>query len=150
MHGTEVVFFIDVVRGPPQAQQPLCAFVADRNHQPAADRELLTQRRGYARAARCDDDRVERRDGRPALGAIAAMHLYVAVAEPVQPRARRIAQARLALDREDFGGELGKYCCRIARSGPDFEHAVRCVDLERINHQRNDIWLGNRLVFLNG
>ena len=86
--------------------------------------ELPAQRLGNARAGGGDDDGVVRRAVRPAGAAVAAVDVDVGEAEPRQPFARELDQARMALDRVDVRREPARHRARVARAGADLEDAV--------------------------
>ncbi len=75
--------------------QPLFGRVANRHHQPTADRELIEERLRNRQASGGDHDRIERRV-LPAEGAITAANVDAEEAEVSQPRVR---QDGLALPR---------------------------------------------------
>ena len=56
----------------------------DRDQQPTADRELLSERLWDFGATRSDDDGVERRRVGPTFGAVATTEMNMGVAEPLQ------------------------------------------------------------------
>ncbi len=73
-------------------QQRLTAMLADRNDQPAADGKLALQGFRHTRTAGRDDDGLERRLLRQALGAVGDDDLGIGIAEPLQPAPRQARQ----------------------------------------------------------
>ncbi len=54
-------------------------------------------------------------------------------------------QLGLALDRDDLGGDPAHHRRRVTRSCTDLEHPVAGLDARRLDHQRDDVGLRNRL-----
>jgi hypothetical protein len=52
----------------------------------------------------------------------------------------------MALDRDHLAGDSAHHRRRITRAGADLEHPVARRDLGRLDHQRDDIRLGDGLV----
>ena len=97
-------------------------------------------------SARRGEDRVERRFVRPAAGAVALDDLDIVVAEPLQAFARDLDQFVLAFDRD-------RPCPAMRRSPRPHSPSprrprARCspgLDAGRLDHQRDDVRLRNRL-----
>ena len=145
-HRAELLARIASPHRPPHAHELLGARRRpDRNHQPAADGELLEQGLGDLRAAGGNDDRVVRRMLRPAERAVAVVHVHVRIAELPQAPLRRPRELLVALDRIDLGRDAAQHGGRVAGSGADLEHAVARRELERRGHRRDDVRLRDRL-----
>ena len=125
----------------------MAAFLADRDHQPSADRKLLLQGARHFGAACRDQNRVERSRVGPALGAVADPDLDVAVTERVKAISRGLAERVMPLDRIDLLRDLTDDSGRVARAGPDLQHPVTWTNLSRLDHCRDDIGLRDRLTF---
>ena len=85
--------------------------------------------------------------GQPTLPS-APCTVDVGEAEPREPFARELDQARMALDRVDVGGEPARHRARVARAGADLEDPVARADPRRLEHQRDDVRLRDRLPLL--
>ncbi len=143
--GAEILFLETVFAAAGDAEQGLIAMLADGDHEPAAERELLFQRLGHARAAGRDDDRLVRRFVGPALGAVGANDLDIAVAEPLQPLPRQLGKLLVTLDGEHPVRHAAHHRRGVARSGADLEHGVAGLDLGKLEHARHDVGLGDGL-----
>ena len=53
----------------------------------------------------------------------------------------------MTLDGVDVGGNFGKDCRRIARTGADFEYLLAAPERQCLGHERDDIGLRDRLSF---
>ena len=82
---------------------------------------------------------------RATQGSIALDDLDVGVAEPLEPLASGFNEVVLALDPDHLAGDAADDSCRVAGTGSDLEHLVAGLDAGRLDHQRDDIRLGNRL-----
>ena len=101
---------------------------------------------GHLGTARGDDDRVVRCVLRPAERAVAAEHVDVGVAEPREPLAGRSRERLEALDGVDLAREPAQDGRRIARARADLEDALTASKPERLDRQRDDVRLRDRLV----
>jgi hypothetical protein len=118
---------------------------ADRDHHAAADLELLLQRsRNLGAASRHDDSVVGRVLG-PAQRAVGVQHVHVVVAEIGKFLRRLGRELADALDREDLAGDAGEDRGGIAGAGADLEHLLAARKPKCLGHERNDVWLRDRL-----
>ena len=60
---------------------------------------------------------------------------------------RRFGERRMTFDSMNAVGDLAHNGCRVTRPGAYFENVVAWPDLGGLDHQRDDIRLGNRLAF---
>src|SRR6476620_5642473 len=97
-HGAEILLLEAVLPGAANAHQRLIAEFSDGDDQPAADGKLLLQSFGDMRTAGRDDDPLEGRFFRQALGAVGDNDLGIAIAEPIQPAAGKHGQHLVTLD----------------------------------------------------
>ena len=123
---------------------------AHRHDEATAGRKLMPQRIGDAGAAGGDENGVERLRVGPALGTVPDTDLDIVIAEPLEALARDLGELRVALDGIDLIGDHAEDGRRIAGAGADLEHAAAGPDLGGLDHQSDDIGLGNRLPRLNG
>ena len=70
-----------------------------------------------------------------------------------KPSAASVAAALTAswlvtLDRVDVLRDLREHCRRVARAGADLEHRLAALQQQCFGHQRDDVWLRDRLAFL--
>ena len=96
-------------------------------------------------SARRREDRVKRRLVAASPGAVALDDLDIVVAEPLQPLARDLDQLVLPLDPDHLVGNPADDRRRVARARTDLEHLVARLDLRRLDHQRDDVRLGDGL-----
>ena len=96
----EILLLEAVLPGAANAHQRLIAEFPHRDDQPPADGKLLLQSFGNMRTAGRDDDRLEGRFLRQALGAVGDDDLDIGIAEPLQPAAGKHGQLLVALDGE--------------------------------------------------
>ena len=118
---------------------------ADRDHQPAADLELLLEQLGHLRPAGGDDDGIVRRMFRPALGAVAMQDVDVVVTEVGQGFRRLFGKLAEALDRVNLRGYFRQHCCRIAGARADLEDFFAALEHQGFRHEGDDIGLGDGL-----
>ena len=119
--------------------------VTNRHHQPSAGRQLIDKRLRHAAAGCSRKNRVIGRRVRPTVGAVPLDDEDIVVAQPAHPLARQAGKFRLAFDRDDFARDLRKHGCRISGAGADFEHPVPMPHSGSLDHQRDDVRLGDRL-----
>ena len=104
-----------VFRNPRDTDQLLDSGIAsDRDHQSAANLELIFERVGHPWTTGSDDDAVVGGMIRPTLGAIAMQNVHVVVAEIGQQRSRLFGELPDPLDGVNVAGHLGQNCCRVA------------------------------------
>ena len=108
-HSAEFLLLEAVLAGAANAHQRLKAERPDGDNQPAANRKLLLQRFGNMGTAGRDDDGLEGRLLRQALGAIGTDDLDIAIAEPLQPRGSELCQLLVALDGEHLVGHAARH-----------------------------------------
>ena len=115
--------------------------VGDSAADPPAFFELIFQRlRNFVRRA-VHNDRIERRDFRPALKSIAHFHMRVLVIESRQA-GRRIFGKRLDdLDRLNIFHQFGQDSGLITAAGSDFENTVGRLRPQLLGHEPDDEWL---------
>ncbi len=119
--------------------------LADRHHQAATDLQLAPQHIGHRGRAGGGEDRIVRRVLRPSAAAVASAKLDVRATQRGETPARLFRQRLVALDRIDLPGDARHDRRRVAGPGADFEHPVAGLQRRRVDHQRHDEGLGNRL-----
>jgi hypothetical protein len=140
-----VPLLLEPVAAAPDQHQPLRA--AARDHQPAAVRELLGERRRRpAGAAGPDVDRVVRRALRIAARPVADDERDVPHARLRERGARTLRQRRVPLDRDDPRREVGEHRRVVAGAGPDVEHVLVAAQREQLAHARDHVGLRDRLA----
>ena len=120
----------------------------DRNHEAAADHELLAQLPWHVRSARRHDDRVVRGVLRPAEAAVTMEHLDVVVSQGPQATPRQLGQRLVSFDGIDVADHPGQHRRCVPRPGADLEHPVVWPRPDGRDHEGHDVWLGDRLAFL--
>src|SRR5215203_2911047 len=147
-HGAEVLFLVVGLTLARDLQQDLVPLLlADRNDEVTADRELLLQGLRHLRPTGRDEDGVERCGFGPAFRAVTDTQLDIVVTQRLEPLSSRFAERGMTLDGVDPIGDLTHHGRGIAGTGADFENAGPWPHLRRLDHEGDDIWLGDRLPF---
>ena len=134
------------VLGPHDRDEPLSPRAATREDEPAADRELVVERRRHPVGGGGDRDRVERRPVGSPEPAVADPDLDRGVTGLLERGARPDGERLETLDRGHVRGELVEHGGRVARARADVEHALGAVELEQRAHLRDDVRLRDRLA----
>ena len=147
-HIGEVFAAIFVLRDPRHPHQFLNVRVrTNRDHQPAADFQLVFERLRNRRTAGRDYDCIVRRVLRPTLRPVTVQDMDVVVAKIGERRGGLFGQWAVTLDGIDIGGNFGKNRRRIARAGTDFEDLFAATQRQCLGHEGDDIGLRDCLAF---
>src|SRR5438874_8323151 len=76
------------------------------------------------------------------------MDVYVGVTEPFAALRRDARETRMTLDPVDLRGDAACDGSRVSGSRADVEDVVIVLELQRLQHQRNDVRLRNRLFLI--
>lgn len=112
-----------------------------RHDEAPADRELIEERLRHDGTARRDRGRVVGRVLGPAERAVTVVDVDVAKAEAREAFARLLREPVDPLDRVDLARDAPENGGRIAGARPDLEHALSCLELERLYGPRDDVRL---------
>src|SRR6266545_7702179 len=119
---------------------------AQGDQQAPARRELLEERRRDVRAACGHQNRVVRRVGAPAQGAVAEQYRDVGDARLAERLLGGAGELPHPLHAEHRGRERSQQRRLIARSGPDLEHPLLAGEPQRLEVARLRQRLGDRLA----
>src|SRR5215207_5343043 len=125
------------------------ARIANGHHQPPAGGELIHERLRDVASARSSKDRVERRLVRAAARAVTLEYPDVVVAEPRHPLPRDLDELAVPLDSDDALGDAADDRRGISGARADLQHLVAGPDRGRLDHQSDDVRLGDGLPRLN-
>ena len=76
------------------------------------------------------------------------MDVHVGVTEPFAALRRNARETRMTLDPVDLRGDAACDGSRVSGSRADVEDVVVVLELQRLQHQRNDVRLRNRLFLI--
>ena len=137
---------LEAVPAPAHADEALARAV-HRRDQPAADRELILQRRRHPLPRRRRDvDGVKRRLLGQPQRPVANYERHVVDAGRRQGGARVGGELRVALDAPDVRGQAAEQRSVVAGAGAHVEHAVGGRELEQLAHARDHERLRDRLA----
>ena len=143
----DILAEIFVGRNPDDPDQFLATLVrADRNHQPAADLQLLLERLRNLRPAGGHDNGIVRSMLGPPSGAVAMQDMDIVVAEFGQFCRGLVRELAETLDRVHIGGDFREHCGSVAGAGADLENLLASLQHQGFGHEGDDIGLGNRLL----
>jgi hypothetical protein len=80
--------------------------------------------------------------------AVAFVDRDILVTEPLHPFAGKLGELEMPLDGDHLVHDLRQHSGSVTGARAHFEHLVRAFQLRRLEHERNDIRLGNGLVCL--
>ena len=132
------------------AHHALAPAVAHRNYQAASQPQLAQQRRRQRRGPRRDQYSIERRPGRQAQRAVAAVQPRPAGAQCRQQQPGAGKQHFVELDAFDVRRELQQHRALVARAGAHFQHAVRRLHVQQLRLERHRVGLRNGLALADG
>ncbi len=131
--------------------QLLCeARGADGDDKAAADLQLRRQCGWHAFGPCRYQNGIEWRKIRPAERAVAVPEVDVGMAGIRQGGGGLLGELRDPLDGVDVACDLGENRCCIAGARADLQHGLAALELQGLDHERDDIRLGNRLARTNG
>ena len=116
------------------------------HHHTGADLELAHERLWDIWRACRDEDRIEGSLVAPTLGAVRMAHMDVFAAGFGEVGRCSLGKLSDALDREDFAGNFRENGGGIAGTGTDLEQLFAAAEGQRLDHERNNIGLRDRLV----
>src|SRR5205814_512531 len=137
---------VRLARAADLAQRLTPALFAHWNHQATADRKLLFQCGGYFRSTCSDQNCIERRGLRPALGPIADPQRDVVITQLVETFLRLLSEGGMALDRVNLTCASAHDGRGVSRACADFENTVPGSQLCSLDHERHNVGLGDRLL----
>src|SRR5262245_47170036 len=119
---------------------------AHREHEAAADLELVDERRGNLGGRGGHDDRAVGGELAPAVAAVEDLEVDVLDGERADRFAGALRKCRDALDRVHLREEPAQYGGVVAGARADLEHAAGPVRLRQLAHARDDVGLRDRLL----
>ena len=125
--------------------QILASQIAHRDHHAAAFGKLIEQNPGRPRGSRRYDNDVIGGGGSMPLAAITPDHLDIFVAQSRQPRAGRVHQLLITLDRVHLRAQLCQDCGLIPASRADFKCLSARLHPHCLSHGCHDVRLGDSL-----
>ena len=121
-----------------------------RDHQAATLFELRRQSRGHPGRRRGDQDGVKGGCLGPALVAVAAPDLHLAIPQVFEARRGLPGQIRADFDAEDLVGKFRQNRSLIPRTRPHLQHLITRRHSGPLGHQGHNIGLGDGLVLPDG
>jgi hypothetical protein len=97
-----------------------------------------------------NEDGVERGAGRESERAVASDDMHVAIAESNKEIACGFSERRVTFNGENFRGEFREQRGSVTGSGSNLENLIVGSELERFEHDRNNVGLRNGLAVGNG
>src|SRR6185369_4828625 len=119
--------------------------IADGHDDPSVGGELLDQRPRNVASGGGGEDRTKRRLVAPALRAVTLDDLDIVITEAPHSLASDRDQLGLPLDPDHLGGDAADHRRGVTRTGSHLEHLFARCDTRRLDHQRDDIGLRDRL-----
>lgn len=136
-----------VLRNADDAYQFLAMLIgADRNHQPAADLQLLLERLWNLRTAGGHHDGVVGRMLGPAFGPVTMQNVDVIVTEFRKCDRRLFRERTEAFDRVHIGRNLRQHRGGVTGAGSDLQHLLAALEHQRLRHESDDVGLRNGLL----
>ena len=123
---------------------------ADRNNHSSGIAELGEQRGRQIGGSGGDENGVERGVGGKAKSAVSGEDSSVVIAEFGENFARSLGQSGMAFDRENLLGKFSEQGGYIAGTRSNLENFVGGGELERVEHESNNIRLRDSLVITDG
>ncbi len=117
----------------------------DRDHQPAANLQLLLKGHRDLRPAGRHDNGIVGRMFQPAAGAVAMQDTNIVVAETGQCRGSLVRELAETFDRVDGACDFRQHRGGVAGTGADLEDVLAALEQQCFRHEGYDIGLGNRL-----